>query len=182
MSQINCPTCGAKTNSVIANCEYCCVEISRPAQLNPQDYVKALAHSIEEAKRKAKAEGDFSGMWSEWIDGKPIEVRMIKNFPIPSDISTLTEFFIYCHGNVQTGIESMSADSGAWSSKAKAAYDRLRLASLNAPQLSSFLEEFKSSYSADAMKARGKLQVLIYGTIVIFILLLYILGYFITRK
>jgi|ERR1017187_4374643 hypothetical protein len=138
MQEINCPACGAKTSSVIANCEYCGIEIPKIGQLTPQEYIKALSHRLERA-----GEDDY-------LKGRD---NAIKGFPIPSDIPTLTDFFIFCHGNTERGIDRETGESGCWLNKAKAAYDRLRLASLNNPQLMSFLEEYKSTYSDQAMKA-----------------------------
>lgn len=176
MLQINCPTCGAKTDSVISNCEYCGIEIAKVQELSPREYMKALTRSLHEAKVKMKAE--MGSEYSEMADGETVERTMLTAFPIPSDIPTLTEFFIFCHGNVQGGLAGIGQTSGAWRSKAKAAYDRLRLASLNNPQLTSFLNDFKSTYSAEGMAAAAKTNYMFYGLAIggfaLFILLIVI--------
>ena len=138
---------------MIANCEYCGVELKRGAQLSPDDYIAALKHSIEEYRRKAEEADDDDG---ELYPGKAAEVKAIGMFPIPSEISLLTEFFVFCHGNCKTGFYTLGDEvNNAWKSKAKAAYARLRLSSLNNPQLTGFLEEFKATYSDAAPKKKG---------------------------
>jgi len=160
MNHTNCPTCGAKTSAAIANCEYCGVEIKKADQLTPKDYISALAHSIDEYKRKARSSDDT---YNEAIDGEKATANAIGMFPIPSDVSLLTEFFMFCHGNVKEGFEGMQADNKAWRAKAKAAYDKLRLASLNNPQISSFLDDFKAYYSSEAMKKDARNTWLVMG-------------------
>lgn len=151
MSQINCPTCGAKTDSIIANCEYCGVEFVKAQTLTPQEYIAAVGRAIAIAQNKAG---------SSLLAKDEADSTTLMSIPIPSDIPTLTAFFMFCHGNVKGGFDGWNPGQKAWAAKAKGSYDMLRLASLNNPQLSSFLEEFKSSYSAEAMKAQGKSETL----------------------
>lgn len=137
---------------MIANCEYCGSELRPTAQLSPDAHIAALRRSIEEYKRKAKEDDDCA---DELFPLKAAEVKAIGMFPIPSDLSLLTEFFVFCHGNCRTGFDSWGDEvNNAWKAKAKAAFARLRLASLNNPQLAGFLEEFKANYS-DAAPKKG---------------------------
>ncbi|MBP6507064.1 MAG: hypothetical protein KA257_05820 [Opitutaceae bacterium] len=150
MTHSNCPTCGAKVSAVIANCEYCGTELKRAAQLSTDEYIGALKRSIDEYRKRATEADDDDG---ELYPGKAAEAKAIGMFPLPSEISLLTEFFAFCHGNCKTGLGAWGDEvNDAWKAKAKAAYTRLRLASLNNPQLTGFLEEFKATYSNDAPK------------------------------
>ena len=45
----------------------------------------------------------------------------------------------------------------AWQAKARSAYERLRLASLNNPQLTQFIAPFDSIYGVQSGKAKGVL-------------------------
>ena len=153
MSQKNCPTCGAKVSAITANCEYCGCELERAAQLSPDEYIAALKRSIEEYRRKAEEADDDDG---ELYPGKAAEAKAISMFPIPSEISLLTELFVFCHGNCKTGWDYIGDKvNDAWKSKAKAVYTRLRISSLNNSQLTGFLEEFKETYSEAAQKKKG---------------------------
>jgi len=73
-------------------------------------------------------------------------------------------------------------NSTAWRAKARAAYGRLRLASLNNPQLLSYLEEFKETYSEAAMKASAKAWAYIIGGVVLVIAIIDILIILSERK
>jgi hypothetical protein len=143
MSQTNCPTCGAKADSVVGNCEYCGVEFAKAQSLTPQEFVTAVGRAISTAKEKTK--------WGQ--DREEAASTALMAIPIPSDIPTLTAFFMFCHGNVKHGWDALGTEQSAWRSKTKGAYDMLRLASLNNPQLATFIEEFKGSYSVEGMKA-----------------------------
>ena len=155
MSKVNCPTCGANVSAVVANCEYCGSELKRTAQLSPDDYIAALKRSIEEYRRKAKDE-EADNDDGEPFPVKAAEAKAIGMFPLPSEISLLTEFFVFCHGNCKTGWDAWGDKVvDAWKAKAKAAYTRLRISSLNNPQLTGFLEEFKATYSDSAPKKKG---------------------------
>jgi hypothetical protein len=90
MTEISCPTCGAKSNSIVANCEYCGVEIANAQNLKPEEYISAMGRAMVKARENA---GWFSGNKDE------AEIAALKAFPIPTEIQTLTAFFMFCHGN-----------------------------------------------------------------------------------
>lgn len=138
MSIINCPTCGAKADSVVANCEYCGIEFARAQSLTPQEFVAAVGRSV---LSYPSYEADVP----------------IKAIPIPSDVPTLMAFFMFCHGNLSDNIiEFHFPDQSAWRAKARASFDMLRLASSENPKISKFLEEFKSTYSDAGIKEASK--------------------------
>ena len=139
---MNCTTCGAQINSVIKNCEYCGTEIENKTVLSPTEYVAAIGRALMTAESKHKFQSD----------AERAKISTLEQIPIPMDIPTLTAFFMFCHSNTRTGLESQSPLPLAWQGKAKSAYDMLRLASINNSQLSSFLAEFKDRYSDEAIK------------------------------
>lgn len=136
MSIINCPTCGAKADSVVANCEYCGIEFARAKLLTPQEFVAAVGRAISSSYDEAET---------------------IRTIPIPSDVPTLMAFFMFCHGNLSHNpLEFRNSDQSAWRAKARASFDMLRLASSENPKISKFLEEFKSTYSDEGIKETHK--------------------------
>jgi hypothetical protein len=138
LSIINCPTCGAKADSVVANCEYCGIEFARAQSLTPQEFVAAVGRSVLS--------------YPSYEADEPI-----KAIPIPSDVPTLMAFFMFCHGNLSDNpIEFRNPDQSAWRAKARASFDMLRLASSENPKISMFLEEFKSTYSDAGIKEGSK--------------------------
>lgn len=138
MSIINCPTCGAKADSVVANCEYCGIEFARAQSLTPQEFVAAVGRSVLS--------------YPSYEADEPI-----KAIPIPSDVPTLMAFFMFCHGNLSHNpLEFRNSDQSAWRAKARASFDMLRLASSENPKISKFLEEFKSTYSDEGIKETHK--------------------------
>lgn len=145
MSSISCPTCGAINSSVISNCEYCGVEFSKAQELTPQEFVTAIGKAIVKVRNS-------TGRFSNRFDKDEAEETAMKAIPIPSDIPTLTAFFMYAHGNFPKEKMIRSHSEEAWRLKTKAAYDMLRLASLNNPQLTNFLEEYRDTYSEAAMR------------------------------
>jgi hypothetical protein len=143
--------CGARTSSVIANCEYCGIEINRAAEskITPHEMTNALTKRIADAKGIANV---FSG-------GECV-AEAIVSFPLPTEINLLTQFFLFCHGNVREGyffsvIDARNPERAAWRAKAKAAYQALRLASLNNPQLTSFLAPLDKIYGVQSNKFFG---------------------------
>jgi hypothetical protein len=167
MSQVNCPTCGAKTDSVISNCSYCGIEISKVQEISPDEYIAAIGHALITAKNNCKSKYDH--------EKEQAMLDVLQSIPIPSDVKRLTAFFMYCHGNVKVGFDGMDNATPVWRTKAKAAYDGLRLASLNNPQLSSYLDDFKSMYSTEAMKKAGQVWyyffVAVFGSIALGVLI-----------
>ena len=140
MTTINCPTCGAKTNSVVSNCEYCGIEIKRAAesQITAQEMLNALTKRISDCP----GIGSFKSR---------NQAEAIANFVLPSDIGLLAEFLVFCHGHAPTDafnkyMSGQFMTKEAWQAKARSAYERLRLASLNNPQLSSYLAPFDKIY------------------------------------
>jgi hypothetical protein len=150
MQQINCPTCGAKTNSLIANCEYCGIEIKRAeeSKITPQEMIHALTKRIQEAK----------GI-SDWATSGQGTAEAIGLFPLPTDTNLLAQFFLFCHGNVGEEVGVMTSifkktwtdnKRPAWKAKASAAYQALRLATLNNPQLATFIAPFDQIYGVQS--------------------------------
>ncbi len=132
MSIINCPTCGAKADSIVANCEYCGIEFKRTQSLTPQEFVAAVGRAV--SSYTLREEG-------------------ITIIPIPSDVPTLMAFFMYCHGNLSYNPDYFNAsDQSAWRSKAKASFEMLRLASSENPKISKFLLQYERIYSEEGMK------------------------------
>ena len=154
MSQMNCPTCGAKTNSVAANCEYCGVEIAKKSVLSPQEYIQALGRCLENVGRKEYEE----------VNGKENAIRAaIQLFPIPSDLPCLIEFFTFCSSNDRfiNEFDTSSLEKEqilAWRGKAAATYQRLQFAAMNNPRLLEVLKLEASRYSPDAMQQRTKVE------------------------
>ena len=146
MTERTCPTCGASTSSLIANCEYCGIELHRSEQraISPEEHIGALRKRLE-ACSMATPTGAFKLNKQVFLRKKMAEV--IEMFPIPTDIQLLSNFFVYCHGNSGDPFWQMSDPASlAWRSKASAAYQALRLASLNNPQLAGFLAPFDQVY------------------------------------
>ncbi len=152
MSQIKCPTCGAATSDAHDACEYCGADSSAASNLTPDQHTKAFAKYIEQTVARARA-GAKDPEYFNIIDKERATATAIKSFPAPTKPDSLAAFFVYCHGNVTVEGYEFGGELEAWRSKAKGAYEALRLASLSNPQLASFLEDFKSSYSAGAIKA-----------------------------
>ena len=137
MSIINCPTCGAKADSVVANCEYCGIEFAKAQSLTPQEFVAAVGRAISSSYDEAET---------------------IRTIPIPSDVPTLMAFFMFCHGNLSHNpLEFRNSDQSAWRAKAKSSFEMLVLVSSENPKISKFLEEFKSTYSDEVLKKVTKL-------------------------
>ena len=153
MSQINCPTCGAKTSSVIANCEYCGIEIKRAAEskITPQEMTDALTKRIQACRG-----------W--WPPKNQKQAEVIHAFPLPTDVNLLAQLLMFCHGNIKGRVDmgifgnlmgfgssaEMVPDQQAWKAKACALYQALRLAALNNPQLTTFLAPFDQIYGIQA--------------------------------
>ena len=136
MSIINCPTCGAKADSVVANCEYCGIEFAKAQSLTPQEFVAAVGRAISSSYDEAET---------------------IRTIPIPSDVPTLMAFFIYCHGNISLAPEEfLDFDQSAWRAKAKSSFEMLVLVSSENPKISKFLEQYKSTYSDEGIKEGRK--------------------------
>jgi hypothetical protein len=159
MVPVNCPTCGAKTSSIVANCEYCQVElrIEAAAAIAPQEFIGALVKSLE-ASAQVKATG--IERLNPALATSRAKAEVIERFPIPSSLNHLTHFFLFCHGNCKSGMHGTALDAIAWKAKAKAAYEGLRLAALNDAQLTGFLVQFDKVYgSASEVKGvRGFLR------------------------
>ena len=137
MSIINCPTCGAKADSVVANCEYCGIEFAKAQSVTPQEFITAVARAIN--TYTFRHEG-------------------ITIVPIPNDVPTLMSFFIYCHGNISYNPDYFSdPDQEAWRSKAKASFEMLRLASSENPKISKFLSQYERIYSEEGMEKTLKI-------------------------
>ena len=137
----NCPTCGAKISSIVANCEYCGAELSKSAEgkLSSQEIIEALNRRI--ANCRGILERDEQ------------KAAAISAFVLPSDLQTLAEVFLYFHGNVRTGSNAWGDPvCDAWKGKAKSAYERLRLASLNNSQMTQFIAPFDVLYGTSAKK------------------------------
>jgi hypothetical protein len=136
LSIINCPTCGAKADSVVANCEYCGIEFARAKLLTPQEFVAAVGRAISSSYDEAET---------------------IRTIPIPSDVPTLMAFFMFCHGNLSHNPANFyNDDQSAWRAKAKSSFEMLLLASSENPKISKFLEQFKSTYSDAGIKEGRK--------------------------
>jgi len=136
LSIINCPTCGAKADSIVANCEYCGIEFARAKLLTPQEFVEAVGRSVSSSYEADEA---------------------IRSIPIPSDVPTLMSFFMFCHGNLSHNPANFyDDDQSAWRAKAKSSFEMLLLASSENPKISKFLEQFKSKYSDAGIKEGGK--------------------------
>jgi hypothetical protein len=151
MSQIKCPTCGAATSDTHDSCEYCGVDLSAASNLNPDQHTKAFAKYIEQTVTRARAGAENPESFDVLNRKVDVTATAIKSFPAPTKPDSLAAFFVYCHGNVTA--EGDKVEIEAWRSKAKGAYEGLRLLSLSNPPLASFLEDFRSSYSADASRA-----------------------------
>ena len=150
MSQINCPACGAKTSSVVANCEYCGIEIARVNKLSAEEYMASIQKRLDAITNE---EFKFDHHKTK------AQTEAIMLLPLPSSTEALVGLFTYCHGHNQIfnalGDGPPAEIIKAWRGKATSAYDRLRVISLNNPQLSEFLKEYSGTYSPEAVERRA---------------------------
>lgn len=176
--QQSCPTCGAKKSVLIAACAYCGVEVTHDRELGREEYLQALVASIDNKVRERL------GPDADEFDRQDARVEAIRELPIPSETQTCAAFLFFCHSNVSPSYEAED-ESDAWKGKAKAAYDSLRLATLNDPQIGRFLEDYRSIYSADALKKHERSKAshtLLYTLLsVMGIIVVYGGGYFIIK-
>ncbi len=140
MTKTKCPVCGANQSLVVANCAYCGSEIARAAVLQPEEYIAALRTRLENVK---PGDGKDRHSWDVGED----RVRVIQMFTMPSNVECLVEFLTFCDGNSESGEDD---EKEAWFGKAKAAYGKLRIASLNNPQLAEIVKDYTIKYSMEA--------------------------------
>ncbi len=149
MNHNHCPTCGAKASGDLkSTCEFCGVELAKAGLVSPQETINALKHSIEEHVRKMREVRDNAD-WDHEATAAAVQA-----FPVPSDIGCLTALFIHAHGIVVSNNRLILDDEKAWFSCAKASYERLCVASLSNPQLAIYMEQFKATYSEEALSAK----------------------------
>ncbi len=152
MQHINCPTCGAKTNQVILNCEYCGSTLTPNSTLKPSDYIEALQRRLDSIQQSDSPDSDKHDE----------QLSAIRMFTMPSEIQCLIEFLTFCDGNAvmeNTDFDSEQAELiSAWKGKATAAYNKLRIASVNNPDITSFLKDYSSRYSAEAVETSKKTE------------------------
>ena len=157
MNHNHCPTCGAKASGDLkSTCEFCGVELAKAGLVSPQETINALKHSIEEHVKRMREGLAKSSAWDD--DGTAAAVQ---TFPIPSDIGCLTAVFLLAHGIVRSSdyfsdYAVHSTNENAWFSCAKASYERLCVASLSNPQLAIYMEQFKATYSEEALTEKNK--------------------------
>ena len=150
MSQVNCKTCGAPTNSLVAHCEYCGVEMAKASSISPEEYINALSKSLATAISKA------TNLYKE-----NAKKDAITQFPVPSDLPLLVAFFNYTSSN-DVDLEDTSTTQAdavkAWRGKAAAAYQQLQFAAMNDARLLEVLRMQASRYSPEAMERRAKTE------------------------
>ena len=149
MSQVNCKTCGAPTNSLVAHCEYCGVEMTKASSISPEEYINALSKSLATAISKA------TKLYTETA-----KKDAITQFPVPSDLPRLVAFFSYTSSNdVEIGADTSEVEGHvirAWRGKAAAAYQQLQFAAMNDAKLLEVLRIQASRYSPEALERRRK--------------------------
>jgi len=165
MSQLNCPTCGAKTSSVVANCEYCGVEIARVNTLSVDEYMASIQRRLDNCSSKdfnsvRRGIADIMMRQSAAQRAKTLALaETICLLPLPSNTEALLALFSYCNGHDQPigfGTRSEKKEEIlAWRGKALAAYERLRVMALNNPQLSDYLKGYAGKYSPEAIAKQG---------------------------
>lgn len=183
MKTINCPTCGAKTNSVAAHCEYCEIEIEVCQSISPEEYVAGLRKCFETASNKK---------YNELFGKDDAQLDVVAGFPVPSNLQLLMAFFSFCASNDQE-IEDPTTTDGklvrAWRGKAAAAYQQLQFASMNDPRLTEVLRMQADRYSPNALERRAKqenLKVLMWVILILVLLggaaLFLVVMHFIDKK
>lgn len=150
MNHNHCPTCGAKASGDLkSTCEFCGVELAKAGLVSPQETLNALKHSIEEHVKQMREAQDNN----PWRDDEATAAA-IQTFPIPSDIGCLTAFFLHAHGIVRSRDDLITDTEKAWFACAKSSYERLCVLSLSNPQLAIYMEQFKATYSEEALATK----------------------------
>ena len=148
MPQINCPSCGAKTNSLFGRCEYCSTEIKTDTKqtVGSASDLDELEHQLENQdpvaviKRRIKAVG---------AEDNEARVAVIREISIPNGIKQQLELLSYCDSNQRSSDDD--DEKKAWRSKAKSAYDRLKMSAIGEASVLSTLSVFEKTYNSEAL-------------------------------
>jgi hypothetical protein len=178
----NCKICGAPRDPIDLNCKYCGTAFENK-NITGETYIDALRTILEKIDEKESnksafhqaAEGVVSAFKKQRSPAMQAKLNAIATFAMPTDIESLLQFFMFCHGNASVHVswddEAGSLEKEAWTGKAKMAFGQLKFLGASNTSISGRMQEYESIYGANARRKIQSKHLVTAGVIVGFIII-----------